>query len=98
VLHVNVPDVPYQDLKGFMSTRLGSRHRSEPVVEMTDPKGKTVYWVGPAGENQEEGPGTDFYAVENNYVSVTPLQVDLTRHERIDALSEWLPETMESDS
>jgi len=98
VLNVNVPDVPYQDLKGFMSTRLGSRHRSEPVVEMTDPKGKTVYWVGPAGENQEEGPGTDFYAVENNYVSVTPLQVDLTRHERIDALSEWLPETMESDS
>ncbi len=80
ILNVNVPDVPYEALKGFQATRLGFRHRSERIVRMEDPRGRPVYWVGPAGGGQDAGPGTDFHAVANNYVSVTPLQIDLTRH------------------
>ena len=95
ILNVNVPDVPLGDLRGFRATRLGYRHRAEPVVPAQDPKGNTVYWVGPAGAGQDAGPGTDFHAVENGYVSVTPLQVDLTRHDRVAAIDAWLPETFE---
>ena len=91
VLNVNVPDIPYSQLQGFESTRLGNRHRAEPVIPMRDPKGREVYWVGPAGKGQEAGPGTDFYAIEHNRVSVTPLQVDLTRHDHIARIAEWLP-------
>jgi|TARA_B110000914_G_C15485346_1_gene457737 5'-nucleotidase len=91
VLNVNVPDVPYSQLQGFESTRLGNRHRAEPVIPMRDPKGREVYWVGPAGAGQEAGPGTDFYAIEHNRVSVTPLQVDLTRYDHIARIAEWLP-------
>lgn len=91
ILNVNVPDRPVTQLRGFQATRLGHRHRSEPVVPATDPKGNTVYWVGPAGAGQDAGPGTDFHAVEQGWVSVTPLQVDLTRHERLPQLSAWLP-------
>ncbi len=94
VLNVNVPDVPYHELQGFESTRLGNRHRSEPVIPMQDPKGRDVYWVGPAGDGQESGPGTDFYAIEHNRVSVTPLKVDLTRYDHIDALAAWLPQDL----
>jgi len=90
VLNVNVPDVPYNELAGFESTRLGSRHRSEPVFPMRDPKGRPVYWVGPAGVSKNAGPGTDFYAVEHNRVSITPLQIDLTRHDYVDELGAWL--------
>jgi 5'-nucleotidase len=91
ILNVNVPDIPYNKLEGFESTRLGNRHRAEPVVPMRDPKGRDVYWVGPAGIGQEAGPGTDFYAIEHNRISVTPLQVDLTRHDHIAELAAWLP-------
>jgi len=91
VLNVNVPDVPFEALQGFAATRCGNRHRAQPVVPLTDPKGRTLYWVGPAGEGQEAGPGTDFHAIEHNKVSVTPLQVDLTRHDHIDSLQAWLP-------
>ena len=66
-------------MKGFEATRLGYRHRSEPVVETKDPKGRPVFWVGAAGAGQDAGPGTDFHAVENGRVSVTPLQIDLTQ-------------------
>jgi 5'-nucleotidase len=90
ILNVNVPDLPWESLQGFQATRLGFRHRAEAVVASTDPKGQPIYWVGPAGKGQEAGPGTDFYAVEQGFVSVTPLQVDLTRHESISKLSEWL--------
>ena len=90
ILNVNVPDVPYESLKGMQATRLGHRHKAEPVVKSQDPRGKTIYWVGPAGPEQDAGPGTDFYAVRNGLVSVTPLQVDLTRHAAIESLAGWL--------
>lgn len=90
ILNVNVPDVPYEQLQGYQATRLGFRHRSEPIVRMEDPRGRPVYWVGPAGGSQDAGPGTDFHAVANNYVSVTPLQIDLTRHSMLDDMRSWL--------
>lgn len=90
ILNINVPDLPWDQLKGFRAARLGFRHRSEAVVPQPDPKGRTVYWVGPAGGGQDAGPGTDFHAVEQGYVSVTPLQVDLTRHEAVAQMSDWL--------
>ena len=80
IFNVNVPDVPYEELRGVQATRLGNRHRSERIVRSEDPRGRPVYWVGPAGVGHDAGPGTDFHAVANNYVSVTPLQIDLTRH------------------
>jgi 5'-nucleotidase len=91
ILNVNVPDRPWGEIRGFEATRLGYRHRSEPVVETTDPKGRPVFWVGAAGPGQDAGPGTDFHAIEHARVSVTPLQIDLTHHDAIAALSAWLP-------
>jgi 5'/3'-nucleotidase len=90
ILNVNVPDRPYDQIEGFAATRLGHRHKAEPVVASRDPRGRTIYWVGPAGPEQDAGPGTDFYAVRNGYVSITPLQVDLTRHQALDGLARWL--------
>ncbi|MBK5964246.1 5'/3'-nucleotidase SurE [Thiocystis minor] len=90
ILNVNVPDRPYEDLKGFVATRLGHRHKAEPVVMARDPRGRTIYWVGPAGPEQDAGPGTDFDAVRNGFVSITPLQVDLTRHAALETLGHWL--------
>lgn len=90
ILNVNIPDIPWQDIKGFQATRLGHRHKAEPVVTMNDPRGEKIYWVGPAGPEQDAGPGTDFYAVRNGFVSVTPLQIDLTRHSAVDSVSSWL--------
>jgi 5'-nucleotidase len=90
ILNVNVPDVPYEALKGYQATRLGFRHRSERIVAAEDPRGRPVYWVGPAGVGQDIGPGTDFHAVANHYVSVTPLQIDLTRHSMLDDMRSWL--------
>jgi 5'-nucleotidase len=90
ILNVNVPDLPYEQLRGFRSTRLGYRHRSEPVLRASDPRGRPVYWIGPAGEGEDAGEGTDFDAVANGYVSVTPLQVDLTRHAAIADIDDWL--------
>ena len=91
ILNVNVPDVAIKDLKGYQATRLGQRHKSEPVVKSEDPRGRIIYWVGPPGAEQDAGPGTDFYAINAGYVSVTPLQIDLTWYERINALKAWLP-------
>jgi 5'-nucleotidase len=91
ILNVNVPDVPFGELKGFQSTRLGQRHKAESVIRSTDPRGREIYWVGSAGPEQDAGPGTDFYAIRSNFVSVTPLQIDLTRHEGLAALAKWLP-------
>ena len=90
ILNVNVPDRPYEQLTGIRSTRLGFRHRSEPLVKTEDPQGKSIYWIGPAGPGQDAGPGTDFDAVEHGAVAVSPLKVDLTRHEAIPRLAEWL--------
>ncbi len=90
LLNVNVPDLPLSELKGYQSTRLGQRHKAEPVIKAADPRGHTIYWVGPPGAEQDAGPGTDFDAIKNGYVSVTPLQLDLTRYERLQGLSDWL--------
>ena len=90
ILNVNVPDLPYEQLKGYQSTRLGNRHKAEPVIKDRDPRGHTIYWIGPPGAEQDAGPGTDFYAVREGYISVTPLQVDLTRHSLLSSLETWL--------
>jgi 5'-nucleotidase len=90
ILNVNVPDLPYGELQGVVATRLGHRHKAEPVVKTEDPRGRPIYWVGPAGAEQDAGPGTDFHAVRNGFVSVTPLQVDLTRHQALRDLAAWL--------
>ncbi|MCU7933584.1 MAG: 5'/3'-nucleotidase SurE [Candidatus Thiodiazotropha sp. (ex Dulcina madagascariensis)] len=90
ILNINVPDLPYEQLSGIRPTRLGHRHKAEPVVKARDPRGRTIYWVGPAGAEQDAGEGTDFFAVRQGYVSVTPLQVDLTRHSALQAVDEWL--------
>ncbi|MES9958076.1 MAG: 5'/3'-nucleotidase SurE [Sedimenticola sp.] len=90
IINVNVPDIPFAELKGYKVTRLGHRHKAEPVVRSTDPRGRPIYWVGPAGAEQDAGPGTDFHAVREGYVSITPLQVDLTRHSELASLGEWL--------
>ncbi len=90
ILNVNVPDLPFDELKGVRAARLGFRHKSEPVVRDEDPYGRTIYWVGPAGPGQDAGEGTDFYAVENGYAAVTPLKVDLTRHEDLPTLRAWV--------
>ena len=90
ILNVNVPDLPYEQLKGYRATRLGFRHRSEPIVRSQDPRGRPVYWVGPAGLGQDAGEGTDFDAVAQGYVSVTPLQIDLTRHGMLEDIGNWL--------
>ncbi len=90
MLNVNVPDVAYEDLRGLEVTRLGFRHRSEQVVKAKDPHNRTIYWIGPAGTGQDAGPGTDFAAVEAGVVSVTPLKVDLTRHEALETVRNWL--------
>lgn len=90
LLNINIPDMPFAQLDGFEVTRLGQRHKSEPAIRMKDPKDRTVYWVGPAGAGQDAGPGTDFHAVSENRISVTPLQVDLTRYAALNRVSEWL--------
>ncbi len=90
ILNVNVPDLPWGQLAGFRATRLGHRHKAEPVIKSSDPRGRPIYWVGPAGPEQDAGPGTDFHAVRANFVSITPLQVDLTRHGALGPLTEWL--------
>jgi 5'-nucleotidase len=90
ILNVNVPDVPFAQLKGFRASRLGYRHRSAAVMKAQDPRGRPVYWVGPAGAEQDAGPGTDFDTIAQGFVSVTPLQVDLTRHTALPELTTWL--------
>jgi 5'-nucleotidase len=89
-LNVNVPDIPYDELTGVVAARLGFRHKSEPVIRTRDPHGRTIYWVGPAGKGQDAGPGTDFHAIDHGAVAVTPLKVDLTRHDSLPQLTEWL--------
>jgi len=92
LLNVNVPDVEFGSLRGFQVTRLGKRHKAEPVVKSATPRGETVYWIGAAGGAQDAGEGTDFHAVANRRVSITPLQVDLTRTAQLGAVSAWLAE------
>ncbi|MDA8224681.1 MAG: 5'/3'-nucleotidase SurE [Betaproteobacteria bacterium] len=90
LLNVNVPDLPMAELRGMRHTRLGRRHKAEPVIRTLNPRGQTVYWVGAAGPAQDASEGTDFHAIANGQVSVTPLQIDLTWYERLDELGGWL--------
>ncbi len=90
ILNVNCPDRPYEELTSFRATRLGHRHKAEPVVKTRDPRGRLCYWVGPAGAEQDAGEGTDFHALREGRVSVTPLQVDLTRHAVLPDVERWL--------
>ncbi len=90
VLNLNVPDLAFEQLKGVKATRLGFRHKSEPILKDTDPYGRPIYWVGPAGAGQDAGEGTDFSAIEQGYASVTPLIVDLTRKDALENLADWL--------
>lgn len=90
ILNVNVPDVPFDALRGFEITRLGTRHCAEPTIKQKDPRGHTIYWVGPPGAEQDAGPGSDFYAISAGRVSVTPLKIDLTHNESIKRLTAWI--------
>jgi 5'-nucleotidase len=90
ILNVNVPDLPWESLAGWQVTRLGNRHKAEPVIKTADPRGAPLYWIGQAGGEQDCGPGTDFHAINSRCVSVTPLKIDLTRYERLESLRAWL--------
>lgn len=90
VLNVNVPDLPLSEIKGFQVTRLGTRHIAEPTIKALDPRGRRIYWIGQPGPEQDAGPGTDFYAVNSGYVSITPLHLDLTHYKVFDQLSDWV--------
>ena len=90
LLNVNVPDIPYAELKGMEITRLGRRHKAEPVVKMMSPRNETVYWVGAAGAAADAGPGTDFNAIERGAVSITPLQIDLTHSAQLPSIRQWM--------
>ena len=90
LLNVNVPDVPHDQLCGAEVTRLGKRHKAEPVMKSATPRGDVVYWIGAAGGAQDAGEGTDFHAVNRKVVSITPLQMDLTRFSQMQAVQEWL--------
>lgn len=90
LLNMNVPDLPYEDLKGIRVTRLGKRHRAAPVIRDTNPRGERIFWVGPVGEAADAGEGTDFHAVAQGFVSLTPLQIDLTLYAQLDTTREWL--------
>jgi 5'-nucleotidase len=90
ILNVNIPDCPWSEIRGFEVTRLGHRHRAEPVIKSTDPRGREMYWIGPAGAEQDAGPGTDFDAVRRKFISVTPIHVDLTRYQALDQVAGWV--------
>ena len=90
ILNVNVPDLPWSEILGFETTRLGHRHRSNNVIPLDDPRGRSFFWIGPPGDEEDNGPGTDFHAIRHGYVSVTPIHVDLTRYQALDQVSHWI--------
>jgi len=90
ILNINVPDLPLTDIKGLKATRLGTRHPSRDAIKQSSPRGETLYWIGAAGDVADDGPGTDFGAVCDGYVSVTPLQIDLTRYDSVSPVADWL--------
>ncbi len=93
ILNINVPDIPYEELAGMQVTRLGHRHRAEPVVKARDPRGHRIYWIGESGAELDAGPGTDFHAVNNGFVSLTPMHVDLTDYKAMETTQRWLEST-----
>ena len=90
ILNVNVPDIPWSEVRGFEVSRLGNRHRSEPCVQQDDPRGRTWWWIGAAGPEQDAGPGTDFNAVRSGHIAITPINVDLTRYQALEQVASWV--------
>jgi 5'-nucleotidase len=90
LLNVNIPNLPYGEIRGICAARLGKRHESEAVIRAKDPHGREIFWIGPAGKAKDAGEGTDFHAVANGYVSVTPLQIDPTHAAQLDVLKKGL--------
>ena len=90
ILNVNIPDVPIDEIQGYQATRLGHRQKAEPAIKGHDPRGKEIYWIGSVGPEEDAGPGTDFHALRENFVSVTPLKIDLTQYTNLDSLSDWV--------
>ncbi len=90
IININIPDLPKNELKGIQTTRLGNRHKAEPVIKSEDPRGKPIYWVGAAGPEQDAGPGTDFHAIKNGYISVSPMHLDLTHYNAMQAVADWV--------
>lgn len=90
ILNVNVPDLAWDDIKGFEVSRLGHRHRAEACIEQRDPRGRPIWWIGPPGPAQDAGPGTDFHAVRAGFISITPIHVDLTRYQALETVASWV--------
>ena len=89
ILNINFPDLPIEQVKGIKVTRFGNRHKAENTVQELDPRGRKIYWIGPAGPEADAGEGTDFHAIKNGFVSITPMQVDMTKHVAIKSLEKW---------
>jgi 5'-nucleotidase len=85
-----VPDLPWDEIRGFEVTRLGHRHRAEACIPQQDPRGRPMWWIGPAGPEQDAGPGTDFHAVRTGFISITPIHVDLTRYQALEKVAGWV--------
>ncbi|MFY7697446.1 MAG: 5'/3'-nucleotidase SurE [Legionella sp.] len=90
ILNINVPDLPLDAIKGLQVTRLGTRHSAQPVVQEWDPRGRPIYWIGPPGSEADGGPGTDFHAINQGFVSITPLHLDMTHYQVFSQLSDWI--------
>lgn len=90
ILNLNVPDLPWAQVRGYEVTRLGHRHRAEPCIAQRDPRGQPIWWIGPPGAAQDAGPGTDFHAVRAGFVSITPIHVDLTRYQALEKVAGWV--------
>lgn len=89
ILNINFPNLPIDQVKGIQVTRFGNRHKAENTVQELDPRGRKIYWIGPAGPEADAGEGTDFHAIKNGFVSITPMQVDMTKHADIEAIKQW---------
>jgi len=90
ILNINVPNIAWEKIRGIQTTRLGKRHKSEPAIESKDPRNRRIFWLGPVGKEADAGPGTDFYAVEQGYISITPLKIDLTDENLLKPLDDWI--------
>jgi 5'-nucleotidase len=88
IINVNVPDIPLSEIKGIKATRLGNRHKSE--LSIKDKEDTSLYWIGENGKEADNSEGTDFHAISNNFVSVTPLQIDTTKYAEVNQVSQWL--------
>lgn len=89
LLNVNIPDLPLEEIQGFHVTRMGTRQNAKPIISASDPRGLPMYWIGASGEEEDAGPGTDFYAVKHGFVSITPLHLDMTSYKVFDQIASW---------